>query len=718
MDLKEQISDILGAQVLFARASREKLTKERWQAILRCKEDFFSNRMEDPSKNPCMDQEVAASWMRSRRLGVNPYKVSTIPSEDKLSKVRDKHRQLIDIASKLIQPFKSQMVDCGYLFYLFDRSGLILLHEGVWAEDPEISATGSRIGILADEQSQGTSAHELCIRLKRPVQLLGPENYCIPLQNRIASAAPVIDANGEVNAALVILSPPLIDSLEDDNINHLYMHTLGLISSLAVAVETQLKCIKAGNEYEEACRDIDRLTGDLQSARDKMVSVHKTLTASFAFIDEGMVAVDKRGKILQINNEAIRIFKVRPEEAGNRNIREFLGAESMIMRRAQKGENFTLEECVKVGSNKAKAYRISARPVMNQYTKDLDVVILKFINCEKLATQMNNRSGRSATYTFTDIQGESPEIKTAITQAKRFAISPENILLIGESGTGKELFAHSIHNTYRAEGPFMAVNCAALPRELVGSELFGYEGGSFTGAERCGKAGKIELAHGGTLFLDEIGDMPLEHQAILLRTLQDKKVMRIGGNRYKDVDFRLLAATNKDLMKMVEEGTFREDLYYRISVLTVYIPSLRERHKDVSLLGKSFIDAYCQKQGWDVPEISSEVERIMSEYRWPGNVRQLQNAMHHAINTVTGSVIEPHNLPRYILMDSSPVKAEEISSFSGFGSENLCLKNIEKAAIEAALLRANNCIPTAAEMVGLSRSTLYRKLKEYKIEVV
>jgi len=717
MDLKEQISDILGAQVLFARAGKEELTKERWQAILRCKEDFFNNRTDDPGKNPCMNQDVAASWMRSRKLGVNPYKVATIPSEDKLSQVRDKHRQLIDITSKLIQPFKTQIVDCGYLIYLFDKSGLILLHEGVWAEDPEISATGSRIGILADEQHQGTSAHELCIRLKKPVQLLGPENYCIPLQNRIASAAPIMDANGEVNAALVILSPPLIDTLDDDHINHLYMHTLGLISSLAVSVETQLKCIKSGNEYSRACRDIDRLSNELQNARDKMVSVHKTLTASFAFIDEGMLAVDQKGKILQINNEAIRIFKVRPEEAGNRNIREFLGAESMIMRRAQKGESFTVEECVKVGNSKARAYRISVRPVMNQYTKELDVVILKLINCEKLASQMNSRSGRSASYNFDDLQGESPEIKTAINQARRFAQSPENILLIGESGTGKELFAHSIHNTYRPDGPFMAVNCAALPRELVGSELFGYEGGSFTGAERCGKPGKIELAHGGTLFLDEIGDMPLEHQAILLRTLQDKKVMRIGANRYKEVDFRLLAATNKDLMKMVEEKTFREDLYYRISVLTVYIPSLRERRKDISLLSKSFIDAYCRKQGWDIPELSPETERIINEYKWPGNVRQLQNAVHHAINTVTGGVIEPHNLPRYILMDSSPVKADDISNLGGFGNENLCLKNIEKAAIEAALLRANNCIPTAAEMVGLSRSTLYRKLKEYQIEV-
>jgi len=719
MDLKEQISDILGAQILFAHAGREKLTKERWQAILRCKEDFFNNRMDDPSENPCMDQEVAASWMRSRKLGVNPHKVATIPScKDKLSPVQDKHHRLIEVTSSLIDPFKKQMTDCGYLFYLFDKSGLILLHEGVWAEEPDILATGSRIGILADEKNEGTSAHELCFRLKRPVQLLGPENYCIPLQNRIASAAPIMEADGNVDAALVILSPPLIDSLDDDNINHLYLHTLGLIASLASSVETKLKLINTGREFEKACHDIDRLKDNLQTAKDKMVSVHKTLTASFAFIDEGMVAVDKNGRILQINNEAIRIFKVRPEDIGNRNISEFLSPESSIMERSAKGDNFTLEECVKVGNNKAKAYRISARPVLNQYTKKLDVVILKFISCEKLTSQLSNRTGRTASYTFDDILGQSPEIKNAIGQARRFAESPENILLIGESGTGKELFAHSIHNTYRPNGPFMAVNCAALPRELVGSELFGYEGGSFTGAERCGKAGKIELSHGGTLFLDEIGDMPLEHQAILLRTLQDKKVMRVGGNRYKEVDFRLLAATNKDLMKMVEEKTFREDLYYRISVLTVYIPSLRERQRDVSMLANVFIQNYCQRQNWDAPEISPEVDKIINEYHWPGNVRQLQNAMHHAINTASGKRIEPHNLPRYVLMDSSPVKAEEIARFGGFGNETLCLKNIEKAAIEAALLRANNCIPTAAEMVGLSRSTLYRKLKEYKIEVV
>ncbi|WP_303720149.1 sigma-54-dependent Fis family transcriptional regulator [Malonomonas rubra] len=663
-----------------------------------------------------MDKDVAASWMRSRKLGVNPHKIVTIPNEGQLTKLCAKHKQLINITNEQVAPFRDKMVALGYLFYLFDESGMILCHEGVWVED-QVADKGSRIGILANEETEGTTAHGLCFHLKRPVQLIGPENYCIPLQNRIASAAPIMGDDGSISAAVVILSPPLVEDLEDDRINHLYMHTLALISSVATSIETKIKLVNHSADYEKTRNEVAKLSEELQKARDKMASAHESLSASFAFIDEGMIAVNNKGKILQINSEAIRIFKVRPEESGNRNISEFLTSDSAIMRRAGSGESFTIDECIKVEGLKARPYRISVRPVLNQYTKKLDVVILKFISCEKLLNQQNNRMGRAAFFKFEDILGESMAIKSTIVQARRFADSPENILLIGESGTGKELFAHSIHNAYRPNGPFMAVNCAALPRELVGSELFGYEGGSFTGAERCGKAGKIELADGGTLFLDEIGDMPLEHQAILLRTLQDKHVMRIGGNRYKEVDFRLVAATNKDLLKMVEENTFREDLYYRISVLGIFIPPLRERGKDISLLSKLFIHNYCERMGWPEPQLSPEAEKIITQFRWPGNVRQLQNSIHHAINTANGETIEPCNLPSYVLQNSAPVTGSSTPRFSGTAPQTFDLKTIEKEAIEAALQRANNCIPTAAEMVGLSRSTLYRKLKEYNIPI-
>ena len=719
MRLKNKISDILGSQVLFVSDNKQKITKERWKAILQCKEDFFNNKIDDPRGNPYMDNDVAASWVRSRKMGVNPHEVVTTPNftTEKFVKILKKHQLLIDITSAQIKPFKDQILSCGYLLYLFDRTGLVLLNEGNWVKYPFLPKPASRAGIVADEHAEGTTAHELCFRLKRPIQLLGPEHYCAAFQNRIASAAPILEENGEVGAAMVILSPPLVDPLGDDNLNFLYMHTLGLITSLAVSVETQLKLVRTTSDLIGAKEKADSLYNDLQVAKDKMVSVHKTLAASWMFIDEGMVAVDNSGKIIQINQEAIRILKVKPEEIGNRNINEFFGDDSNILKMAAQGKTFTSEECIKIGNDRQKLYQMSVRPVLNQYDKNVEAVVLKFIAYEKLTTQLNNRSGGIANFTFSDIVGESKEIKNTIALSQRFAGSPENVLLIGESGTGKELFAQAIHNAYRPRGPFMAVNCAALPRELVGSELFGYEGGSFTGAERCGKIGKIEMAHGGTLFLDEIGDMPLELQAVLLRTLQDKQVMRVGGSRYKEVDFRLVAATNKDLYRMVKERQFREDLYYRISVLTVDIPPLRERGGDAEILSKVFVENYCAKQGWKAPQISPETQKIINEYHWPGNVRQLQNAIHHSVNTVNGNVIKPKNLPHYILMDSSPVKVDDISNFGGSENETFCLKKIEKAAIEAALLRSNNCIPTAAEMVGLSRSTLYRKLKEYKIMV-
>jgi transcriptional regulator with PAS, ATPase and Fis domain len=395
---------------------------------------------------------------------------------------------------------------------------------------------------------------------------------------------------------------------------------------------------------------------------------------------------------------------------------EFLGNQSRIMSLVVKGKNVDVEETIYVGCDE-QPYHINIRPILSHCSKEVDVAVLRLNHSEKIDALVARRSGSIAKYHFEDIIGENKEFKKIIALAQRFAKSPENVLLIGESGTGKELFAQAIHNVYRPQGPFMAVNCAAMPRELIESELFGYEGGSFTGAERSGRPGKIELAHGGTLFLDEIGDMPLELQAVLLRTLEDKQVMRIGGRRYKKVDFRLVAATNKNIFKMVKESQFREDLYFRLSVLTINIPPLRERSRsDIELLSRYFVESYCEKQGWDISQISPVVQTKINEYDWPGNVRQLQNAMIYAVNTAQGDVIKPENLPNYILLDAGPIKVDQIINNSGNLSETLRLENIEKAAIKTALLHANNCAPAAAEILGISRSTLYRKLKDYNID--
>lgn len=307
--------------------------------------------------------------------------------------------------------------------------------------------------------------------------------------------------------------------------------------------------------------------------------------------------------------------------------------------------------------------------------------------------------------------GDSIVMYRAKVMAQRFSALKENILLLGENGTGKELFAQSIHNQYRPDQPFIALNCAAIPRNLIESELFGYEGGAFTGADRHGRPGKIELANKGTLFLDEIGDMPYEIQAVLLRILQDKQVMRIGGKRYQPVDFRVIASTNQDLKKKISEKLFREDLYYRLSVLTIEIPPLRERGSDIIKLAEYFIASYAGRMGKPIAQIDDDVKQLLMEYKWPGNVRQLENAMIYAYNTSENGYIGLNNLPNDIT--SLPAA---LSLDSNQETQRIeMVKHLEKDLLQRVLLETENNISKAAKIMGISRPSLYRKLKKYDI---
>lgn len=678
------------------------MTEERWEGILACKKNFLLEEGYDPRTSVFMNQEVAASWVRSRQQKINPNDSVTRRQlgQEEYQKILEKNSLLIRIAEPLIKSFKEMAIlPSGYVLYLCDKDGVFLHQEGRMMR----IATE---GLVWSEENAGTNAHILCIRSKQPFQLMGPEHYMTALENLLASAAPIMDETGDVIAAL-ILSQPLFNRPWETDYQNSRSHTLGLITALAAAVEAQIKLYKSNEKLKESFEHLKVVNDNLRTAND-------TLSATVFFVDEGIITVDRDGKILNINQEGIRILKFKSGELGeteSRNISEFVSSQSRIMSSVNKGKNVDIEEIIFVGSDE-QPYVINIRPVVNPESKEVDVAVLRLNHVEKINALVASKSGGIARYTFDTIMGESEVFKRTITLAKRFAKSPENILLIGESGTGKELFAQAIHNIYSPQGPFMAVNCAAMPRELIESELFGYEGGSFTGAERAGRPGKIELAHGGTLFLDEIGDMPLELQAVLLRTLEDKQVMRVGGNRYKKVDFRLIAATNKNLLNMVRENQFREDLYFRISVLAIDIPPLRERDDDVALLSKFFVESYCSKMGWNIAEIASLAQSRINSYEWPGNVRQLQNAMIYAVNTALDDVIKPENLPREILMDTSPLKVKKIQG--GNLSDILSLERLERDAIEEAMIFANNYIPAAAGILGISRSTLYRKINGMK----
>ena len=328
---------------------------------------------------------------------------------------------------------------------------------------------------------------------------------------------------------------------------------------------------------------------------------------------------------------------------------------------------------------------------------------------EKKVRLKLHEKGLMAKYRFEDIIGDSPVMKANIELARKFARSKATILIQGETGTGKELFAQSIHNgSKRADGPFVAVNCGALPKTLLEAELFGYEEGAFTGALKGGKAGLFEIAHGGTIFLDEIGEMPLETQVQLLRVLQEKEIRRIGSDRVIPVNIRVITATNRDLYQDVQDHLFREDLYYRLNVLQLVIPPLRERQEDMVKIGLDIYRGYSSRKGKKNDAFVEKLLRKLQSYTWPGNVRELHN-MIERIHILLSQDEEEDVVEQYIysyLRQPCEKEAEP---------EGNSLGDWEKEKI-LHLLRENNLdIEETARQLGISRSTLYRRIRKYQI---
>lgn len=314
----------------------------------------------------------------------------------------------------------------------------------------------------------------------------------------------------------------------------------------------------------------------------------------------------------------------------------------------------------------------------------------------------------TAKYTVDDIIGDCSIMQDLKDSVRKVAKTNSNVLIMGESGTGKELFAHSIHaGSMRRKAPFVCVNCGSIPEQLIESELFGYEEGAFTGARKGGKIGLFPAAHGGTIFLDEIGELPLPMQVRLLRVLQDREIQRVGSNVREKVNVRVVAATNRNLYQMVKKGEFRSDLYYRLNVVTLHLPLLRERKEDLPLLIRMILSKISKKESLGAIEISREAMDHLLRYDWPGNVRELENVLERAINfTDAGEKIKAKNLPERItgsMVSRTVMPLKEL------------MENTEKDAIKDALLRCRNCKAKAANELGISRTTLYEKMMKYEI---
>jgi two-component system NtrC family response regulator len=314
------------------------------------------------------------------------------------------------------------------------------------------------------------------------------------------------------------------------------------------------------------------------------------------------------------------------------------------------------------------------------------------------------------------IIGSSPAIKKILDLIQKVASTNANVLITGESGTGKELVARAIHySSSRKDEPFIAINCTALNPGVLESELFGHEKGSFTGAI-AQKRGKFELAHRGTIFLDEIGEFPLQLQPKLLRVIQEHSFERVGGIKTIKSDFRVIAATNKDLKKEVEQGRFREDLYYRLNVVNIHIPPLRERAEDIPLLAAHFLKKFSKENKKEIKGFSTEAMHILTAYHWPGNVRQLENIIESAVVLSQSNIIEVEDLPAEIKDESRQFKSA-VDMLPDNISLSEALEKIEAALIRRALVKSNFVQVKAAKMLGISKSLLQYKLKKYNISL-
>ncbi|HBY58122.1 MAG TPA: hypothetical protein DEG96_09770 [Candidatus Atribacteria bacterium] len=504
-----------------------------------------------------------------------------------------------------------------------------------------------------------------------------------------------------------------IEVVKKENINWI----IGDNISVEVARELGMKgiLIESGKEaLIQSILEAERV------AKIKRIELEKTkrFKSIIDYAYEGIITIDQNGIIDNFNPQAEKVFgKSAYQVIGERINKIFPEKESIdILQADQKIEG----KIFKIGETSIAANIIPIE-INNEIIRRI-ITFQEASEVQKVEQRIRRGlylKGNIAESSFEDIIGQSPVIENLKEEAKKFAEVDSPVLIYGETGTGKELFAQSIHNySKRKKQPFVAFNCAALPDNILESELFGYVEGAFTGARKDGKMGLFEQAHGGTIFLDEIGEISKNTQVRLLRVLQEQKIRRLGDDRVIPIDVRIITSTNKNLTKLVKEGKFREDLFYRINVLNIILPNLNQRKSDIPLLVDFFIKKYKYKFGKEIKGISEESINLLQDYDWPGNIRQLENVIERLVISVEGEYIQADLVQKIsdsLKMDSKRIHEKKVIHNSTednlivFSLDNN-LKEIERMIIQRMMEKEKGNKTLVAKKLGIGRSTLWRKL--------
>ncbi|WZL71712.1 sigma-54-dependent Fis family transcriptional regulator [Clostridiaceae bacterium 35-E11] len=620
---------------------------------------------------------ISLSHKRCEQMGIDMSRVysTKILNGEQLQRKLEQKKELIITAEPFLNQLYNFVKGSGFFAILTDEEGCILTLIG--DEDILSEAFSLKMipGAYMDEKSIGTNAMGTTLYEGRAVQISGEEHFVKVYHRWTCSGAPIRDEKGKI-----------VGSIDLTGYSELvHSHTLGMVVAAANAIEKMMQV----NKYSGVVKTSKLYT---QMIIDS--------------IPTGILTSDINGNLKVINQYVVKMFGYQENEMKQMKIWDLFEGWEKVKNILREKRSFLDEDVfVKARKNKVQ-FTLSAYPMLEQSNKLQDIIFV-FKEVKKARKLANKIMGRQAVYSFDKVIGEDENLLNTIEFAKKVADSKSTILILGESGTGKEVIAQSIHNySNRSEESFVALNCAAIPRNLIEAELFGYEEGSFTGAKKGGQPGKFEIADGGTIFLDEIGEMPLDMQTRLLRAIEEGTVSRIGSSDEIIVDVRIIAATNKDLTKEVSRGNFRKDLYYRLNVLPLRLPPLRSRKKDIPLLVDCFMKRISKRLNKKSVEIPQKYMNQLMNYEWPGNVRELENFIELVINV---EYLPPLEANKEIEEVTELIDCEIL--------EESCytLEQVEKMHIIKMLKKCGGNITLTAEKLGIGRNTLYRKMQKHKI---
>ncbi|NHC39861.1 sigma-54-dependent Fis family transcriptional regulator [Bacillus sp. MM2020_1] len=608
---------------------------------------FIKEGVLDPAR---LNKRIIESWYRCKNDKVNPYlnKGLRVLTSDLLSFQKDKHSLLMETALPHLSRMNQAIIESGMMALLVDPDGYVLSLTGNEQTLKDARNINFIEGVCWTENEVGTNAIGTALKTAESVIINGAEHYSVASHQWSCTATPILNEKGNLMGVIDVSCP----------VERSHPFMIGMVTSIAYAIE----------------RDISRVY-----RRNEINLVQHAVELVDTYRHRPFVVCDHGQRIISVS----KAVREKHPHANGMELRDFL----------KKGYQIDIE-----------------KPILSK--EDNSILGISVFLSEVVSYNQHSlfaAATPSQSFLFKGVRGTSEVFQNTLKQVELVASTDATVFITGETGTGKELIARAIHdNSLRKNGPFISLNCGAIPKDLMSSELFGYVEGAFTGAKRQGNKGKFELAHKGTIFLDEIGEIPEAMQVALLRLLQERKVVPIGGSKEIPLDIRIITATHRDMNELIDEGTFRQDLYYRLNVYPVEVPALRRRKEDIPYLVRYF----CQKHNWNLPDTNRFLHKL-SNYEWLGNVRELLNVLERLHIMFSSGLANQDTLIDYFEVIQEQSKSTEQVPIDGPERKLKAREKIQRDLMLDALQKTKGNVTAAAKLLDIPRSTFYKRIQKF-----